>query len=109
MLLDMNRFKDVNEEHGHLEGDRVLREVGQALAATVRDQDTVARQGGDEFSVLAPETGTVEVMALASRLQRALSLIRVGRPYAQCQHGLGDLPPGRRHRGGAAARAPTTL
>ncbi len=78
MLLDMNRFKDVNEEHGHLEGDRVLREVGQALAATVRDQDTVARQGGDEFSVLAPETSTVEVMALASRLQRGLSLIRIG-------------------------------
>ena len=78
MLLDMNRFKDVNEEHGHLEGDRVLREVGQALAATVRDQDTVARQGGDEFSVLAPETSTVEVMALASRLQRGLSLISVG-------------------------------
>jgi diguanylate cyclase (GGDEF)-like protein len=78
MLLDMNRFKDVNEQHGHLEGDRVLREVGRALAATVRDQDTVARQGGDEFSVLAPETSTVEVMALASRLQRALSLIRVG-------------------------------
>lgn len=78
MLLDMNRFKDVNEEYGHLEGDRVLREVGLALATTVRDQDTVARQGGDEFSVLAPETSTVEVMALASRLQRGLSLISVG-------------------------------
>jgi diguanylate cyclase (GGDEF)-like protein len=77
MLLDMNRFKDINEEHGHLEGDRVLREVGQALAGTVRDQDTVARQGGDEFSVLAPETSKVELLALAGRIQRALSLIRV--------------------------------
>src|SRR5439155_18850019 len=78
MLLDLNRFKDVNETYGHLEGDRVLREIGAVLSGTVRDQDTVARQGGDEFSVLAPETSTVEVMTLASRLADALATIPVG-------------------------------
>jgi diguanylate cyclase (GGDEF)-like protein len=77
MLLDLRRFKQVNEAHGHLEGDRVLSEVGRVLSSTVRDQDTVARHGGDEFSVLAPETTSAEVAALAARLQQALGTIRV--------------------------------
>jgi diguanylate cyclase (GGDEF)-like protein len=77
-LLDMNDFKQVNEIHGHLEGDRLLREVGRVLVDTVRGQDTVARQGGDEFSVLAPESGPVDALALARRLQRSLRRVRIG-------------------------------
>ena len=77
-LLDLNDFKQVNEAHGHLEGDRLLRDVGRALVETVRGQDTVARQGGDEFAVLAPESGPVDALALARRLQRALRKVRVG-------------------------------
>jgi diguanylate cyclase (GGDEF)-like protein len=78
MLLDLDGFKEVNETYGHLEGDRVLREVGRVLSRTVRDQDTVARQGGDEFSVLAPETAGEELPALARRLQQALATVQVG-------------------------------
>jgi diguanylate cyclase (GGDEF)-like protein len=77
-LLDLNGFKQVNETHGHLAGDRLLREVGRVLAETVRGQDTVARQGGDEFSVLAPESGPVDALALARRLQRSLRRVRIG-------------------------------
>jgi diguanylate cyclase (GGDEF)-like protein len=77
-LLDLNDFKQVNETHGHLEGDRLLRDVGRVIMDTVRGQDTVARQGGDEFSVLAPESGPVDALALARRLQRALRKVRVG-------------------------------
>ena len=77
MLLDLNGFKQVNETFGHLEGDRLLQEVGQALARTVRDEDSVARQGGDEFSVLAPETTWGEVVALAARLRGALATVAV--------------------------------
>jgi diguanylate cyclase (GGDEF)-like protein len=77
-LLDLNDFKQVNEAHGHLEGDRLLRDVGRVLVETVRGQDTVARQGGDEFAVLAPESGPVDALALARRLQRALRRVRVG-------------------------------
>lgn len=76
-LLDLNDFKQVNESHGHLEGDRLLRDVGRVLLETVRGQDTVARQGGDEFSVLAPESGPVDALALARRLQRSLRRVRV--------------------------------
>ena len=77
-LLDLDGFKQINEAHGHLEGDRLLREVGRVLMETVRGQDTVARQGGDEFSVLAPESGPVDALALARRLQRSLRRVRVG-------------------------------
>ena len=77
-LLDLNDFKHVNEAHGHLAGDRTLRDVGRVLVETVRGQDTVARQGGDEFSVLAPESGPVDALALARRLQRSLRRVRVG-------------------------------
>ena len=81
MLLDLHRFKEVNELQGHLAGDRLLKEVGRVLSETVRDQDTVARQGGDEFSVLAPETTRVEAAALADRVREALrGLVAVGRP-----------------------------
>jgi diguanylate cyclase (GGDEF)-like protein len=78
MLLDLNGFKQVNESFGHLEGDRLLQRVGQVLAGTVRDEDSVARQGGDEFSVLAPETTWSEVVALAGRLRAALATVTAG-------------------------------
>jgi diguanylate cyclase (GGDEF)-like protein len=78
MLLDLNSFKQVNETFGHLEGDRLLQQVGQVLVSTVRDEDSVARQGGDEFSVLAPETTWGEVVALAGRLRAALATVTAG-------------------------------
>jgi diguanylate cyclase (GGDEF)-like protein len=49
LMIDLDRFKQINDEHGHEHGDRVLREVGARLAHTVRPDDTIARFGGDEF------------------------------------------------------------
>jgi diguanylate cyclase (GGDEF)-like protein len=73
VVLDLDGFKSVNDRFGHAAGDEVLREVGAALARTVRDQDTVVRQGGDEFCVLAPETGAEEAGCLIARLSQAVS------------------------------------
>jgi diguanylate cyclase (GGDEF)-like protein len=75
ILLDLDDFKEVNETFGHLAGDRVLRDVGAALVDALRDQDTIARQGGDEFSVLAPEAGPKEAELLAARLCDAVGQV----------------------------------
>ena len=53
VLIDLDRFKEVNDEHGHLVGDEVLRRVGHALRSTTRPYDLAARYGGDEFALVA--------------------------------------------------------
>ncbi len=66
LLIDLDRFKQVNERRGHAAGDDVLRRVALTLREAVRAQDTVARQGGDEFAVLAPSTDAEGAAMLAA-------------------------------------------
>jgi diguanylate cyclase (GGDEF)-like protein len=75
LTLDVDRFKEINEAHGHLEGDRLLQEVGRVLVENVRGTDVVARQGGDEFSVLVPESDVDGATLLARRIEEALASI----------------------------------
>ena len=56
LLLDVDNFKRLNDQHGHVVGDRVLAGIGRALRAAVRREDAVARYGGEEFAVLMPST-----------------------------------------------------
>lgn len=76
LLVDLDNFKAVNDHHGHAEGDRVLREVGRVLSEAVRGEDTVARQGGDEFSVLSPEVDAEGAAVVAERIESSLGSIR---------------------------------
>jgi diguanylate cyclase (GGDEF)-like protein len=73
VVLDLDGFKRVNDRFGHPVGDEVLRDVAQALQRAVRTEDVVARAGGDEFWVLAPETGGLGAMQLATRLEHAVA------------------------------------
>ena len=80
LIVDLDHFKAVNDEHGHLAGDDVLAAVARVLRSGVRGQDLVGRFGGEEFVVLVGElpagsAGRVELAAVAERLRR-----QVGRP-----------------------------
>ncbi len=72
LLLDLDRFKAVNDAHGHLAGDQLLQQVGRRLQCAVRGSDTVARLGGDEFAVLLPGTGSADAELAGARLLQAL-------------------------------------
>jgi diguanylate cyclase (GGDEF)-like protein len=72
LFLDLDRFKPINDAHGHLRGSRVLREVGFLIRAAVRETDYPARYGGDEFVVILPQTDASSATALAAKLRRLI-------------------------------------
>src|SRR6266853_838379 len=69
VLIDLDKFKEVNDSLGHLEGDLVLARVGRLLEQKCRQSNVVARYGGDEFIILMPETGMEQAQILAERLR----------------------------------------
>lgn len=73
MLIDIDHFKRVNDDHGHQAGDRVLSRVGEVLREGTRTTDFAARYGGEELAVLLPHTGTAPAAMLADRLRSAIS------------------------------------
>ena len=78
LFVDLNRFKPVNDEHGHQTGDRLLRVVAQRLVAAVREVDTVARVGGDEFAVILEAiTDAEDAAAVAAKIAES-----IGEPFS---------------------------
>lgn len=72
IMIDLNEFKRLNDELGHLEGDKVLRKVAAAIQTTVRDSDLVARYGGDEFAVVLPGVGRQLCADKAEQIRNAI-------------------------------------
>jgi diguanylate cyclase (GGDEF)-like protein len=73
IIVDVDRFKEVNDVHGHVSGDDVLAEIARRLMGSVRHQDTVSRWGGEEFLVLLPNTTLAAAAAIAERIRLAVS------------------------------------
>ncbi len=73
LLLDIDHFKQVNDTHGHPEGDRVLRTVADLVRACIRLSDSLTRWGGEEFIVLMPNTGLASASILAERIREAIA------------------------------------
>jgi diguanylate cyclase (GGDEF)-like protein len=78
VLLDLDQFRGINESFGHLVGDGVLRAVAQCLVAAVRETDTVARTGGDEFACILPQTHLAGALTVAERIRRDVAALRTG-------------------------------
>ena len=72
MLLDVDRFKEINDALGHETGDQLLRELGDRLRTQLRAHETLARLGGDEYGILLPAAGVDEAAACAERVHSAL-------------------------------------
>jgi len=68
VLLDLNKFKEINDRHGHPAGDQVLKEFGHHLCTVIREADTAARLGGDEFMLILPECNGSQLPAMLRRL-----------------------------------------
>ncbi len=72
MLIDLDRFKDINDTLGHLAGDKVLKKFAQRIIVLLRETDTLARLGGDEFALLLPGTSITGARLIAKKLAQAL-------------------------------------
>jgi diguanylate cyclase (GGDEF)-like protein len=72
IFLDLDGFKSINDQYGHLAGSRTLTEVGTILSRSVRETDTIARYGGDEFVVVLPETPAAGALVIAERIRKAI-------------------------------------
>jgi len=74
LLLDIDRFKIYNDSFGHLEGDKVLSKLGQIIKSCLRAMDSAYRYGGEEFTILLPETKGQEAKTVAHRLRKAVEV-----------------------------------
>ena len=75
LLLDIDLFKDYNDTFGHLEGDKVLQRIGKIITACLRRMDTAYRYGGEEFTILLPETKAAEATTVAERIRTGIEEI----------------------------------
>lgn len=101
VMIDLDGFKALNDRFGHLAGDDLLKDVAAALRHTIRAQDTVARIGGDEFCVLAPETEGQGIARLEGRVLRAVAGVTAGLQSLRASVGTATFP--------ADGRSPETL
>lgn len=72
LMLDIDHFKNYNDNHGHQQGDYLLKELAQLLTRSIRQPDFVARYGGEEFVVVAPETDKEQGVKLAEKIKMAI-------------------------------------
>jgi diguanylate cyclase (GGDEF)-like protein len=88
IMLDLDEFKAINDMHGHPHGDQVLVGVADALRASVRLHDTVARMGGEEFAILLPDADKAAAYAIAERARAAIADVPVARTTLSCSAGI---------------------
>ncbi len=76
LFMDIDHFKHYNDTYGHLEGDKALAGIGKAIKSCLRKMDTAYRYGGEEFTIILPETSKDEAMAVAERIKGAIENVK---------------------------------
>ncbi|MEZ6057923.1 MAG: diguanylate cyclase [Planctomycetaceae bacterium] len=94
VMVDIDHFKSVNDNHGHATGDEVLRKVAAVLQETARETDIVARYGGEEFSILMPHTDTAAAQQGAERIRVAISELKIGTLSVTASLGIASISEG---------------
>jgi diguanylate cyclase (GGDEF)-like protein len=96
VIADIEGFKAINDNYGHLEGDRCLREVGTVLASTVRPSDSCFRWGGDEFALVLPSTDAEQATAVSRRVSKGLDaeVFAPGGQPLRLRYGIAEIRPG---------------
>src|SRR6204780_3691334 len=77
LMIDIDRFKGINDGYGHLAGDIALKEISQRIESKIRSMDTAARFGGDELAVLLPESSASEAAKLGERIRECIAAVPV--------------------------------
>lgn len=93
VLLDLDRFKEINDSFGHAAGDVMLRAVSRLLTSLARQGDTVSRWGGEEFVVVLPETDLAGAQRFAERLRRTIEAHSVGDMHTSASCGVATMLP----------------
>jgi len=104
LMLDLDRFKEINDSHGHEAGDRALVAVGEAILESIRPMDFGARFGGDEFVVLLPGMEIAEATEVAERIRQRIE-VESGDPPVTVSIGVGPLSNDSRRTGLTIDRA----
>jgi diguanylate cyclase (GGDEF)-like protein len=79
-LLDIDRFKSINDTYGHLVGDEVIKEIARALTGLLRDYDLAGRFGGEEFALLLPQTRAADAFRIAERVRASIAGLSIVAP-----------------------------
>jgi diguanylate cyclase (GGDEF)-like protein len=93
IILDLDSFKSLNDNYGHLAGDELLRQIGVIMKNAIRESDQAFRYGGDEFAILLPQTGVESALKVAERIrQQTFARIEIGSIPISVSLGLASWP-----------------
>jgi diguanylate cyclase (GGDEF)-like protein len=86
VMIDMDKFKQINDEYGHAAGDHMIKSFADCVRMTLRKTDLAFRYGGDEFVICLPQTGMVQAVQVVQKLRQAFGAVDFSHAIARLEH-----------------------